>query len=57
MNSTNQTARNALVFIAQKAEYCRTNAEAIGSNVVEAWKIFYFFSGLNLQLLKLRLKL
>ena len=56
MNSTNQTARNALVFIAQKAEYCRTNAEAIGSNVVEAWKIFFFF-GLNLQLLKLRLKL
>ena len=35
-------------------EHCSANAEAMGSNPVEALK---FFSGLNLQLLKLRLQL
>ena len=35
-----------------QVEHCSANAEAMGSNPVEALK---FFSGLNLQLLKLRL--
>ena len=43
---------NIWVVIAQLVEYCSANAEAMGSNPVEAQK---FFSGLNLQLLKLRL--
>ena len=42
---------NIWVFIAQLVEHCSANAEAMGSNPVEAQK---FFSGLNLQLLKLR---
>ena len=45
-------APNIWVFIAQLVEHCSANAEAMGSNPVEAQKLF---SGLNLQLLKLRL--
>ena len=45
-------APNIWVFIAQLVEHCSANAEAMGSNPVEAQK---FFSSLNLQLLKLRL--
>ena len=52
MNSINWPAPNVWVFIAQLVEHCSANAEAMGSNPVEALK---FFSGLNLQLLKLRL--
>ena len=51
MNSINWPAPNIWVFIAQLIEHCSDNAEAMGSNPVEAHK---FFSGLNLQLLKLR---
>ena len=54
MNSINCHAPNIWVFIAQLVEHCSANAEAMGSNPVEALK---FFSGLNLQLLKLRLQL
>ena len=43
-----------MVFIAQLGEHCSANAEAMGSNPVKAQK---FYSGLNLQLLKLRSKL
>ena len=49
MNSINWPAPNIWVFIAQLVEYCSANAEAMGSNPVEALKIF--FSGLNSQLL------
>ena len=52
MNSINWPAPNIWVFIAQLVEHCSANAEAMGSNPVETPK---FFSGLNLQLLKLRL--
>ena len=52
MNSINWPAPNIWVFIAQLVEHCSANAEAMGSNPVKAQK---FFSGLNLQLLKLRL--
>ena len=52
INSINWPAPNIWVFIAQLVEHCSANAEAMGSNPVEAQK---FFSGLNLQLLKLRL--
>ena len=55
MNSINWPAPNIWVFIAQLVEHCSANAEAMGSNPVEALK--FFFSGLNLQLLKLRLQL
>ena len=55
MNSINWPAPNIWVFIAQLVEHCSANAEAMGSNPVEAQKFFFFFSGLNLQLLKLRL--
>ena len=51
MTSINWPAPNIWVFIAQLVEHCSANAEAMGSNPVEALK---FFSGLNLQLLKLR---
>ena len=54
MNSTNWPAPNIWVFIAQLVEHCSANAEAMGSNPVEALE---YFSGLNLQLLKLRLQL
>ena len=54
INSINWLAPNIWVFIAQLVEHCSANAETMGSNPVEALK---FFSGLNLQLLKLRLQL
>ena len=54
INSINWPAPNIWVFIAQLVEHCSANAEAMGSNPVEALQ---FFSGLNLQLLKLRLQL
>ena len=54
INSINWPAPNIWVFIAQLVEHCSANAETMGSNPVEAPK---FFSGLNLQLLKLRLQL
>ena len=52
MNSINWPAASAWVFIAQLGELCSANAEATGSNPVEAPKIF--FRGLFSQLLKLR---
>ena len=42
-------APNVWVFIAQLVEHCSANAEAMGSNPVEAPKTFF---GLNLRLLK-----
>ena len=48
MNSTNWSAPNVWVFIAQLAEYCSANAEAMGSNPVEAPKTFF---GLNCDFL------
>ena len=48
MNSINWPAPNMWVFIAQSVEHCSANAEAMGSNPVEALK---FFSGLNLHLI------
>ena len=54
MNSINWRAPNIWVFIAQLVEYCSANAEAMGSNPFEALN-FFFFSGLNSQLFKLRL--
>ena len=44
MNSTNWPAPNLRVFIAQLVEHCSANAEAMGSNPVEASKTFF---GLN----------
>ena len=38
MNSINWSATNIWVFIAQLIEYCSVNADAIGSNSVEALK-------------------
>ena len=40
MNSINWSAPNIWVFIAQLVEHCSANAEAMGSNPVEALKIF-----------------
>ena len=54
MNSTNWPVPNVLVFIAQLVEHCKANAEAMGSNPVEAPKTFL---GLTLRLLKLQLQL
>ena len=51
MNSVKWPAPNIWVFIAQLVEHCSANAEAMGSNSVEALK--FFFSGINLQLLKI----
>ena len=42
---------NIWVFIAQLVEHCSANAEAMGSNPVEAQKLFW--GQLNLQLLKI----
>ena len=42
MNSINWPAPNIWVFIAQLVEHCSANAEAMGSNPVEALKIFFF---------------
>ena len=49
MNSINWPAPNVWVFIAQLVEHHSANAEAMGSNPVEALKTFL---GLNLGLLK-----
>ena len=54
INSINWPAPNIWVFIAQLVGHCSANTEAMGSNPVEALK---YFSGLNLQLPKLRLRL
>ena len=43
MNSINWPAPNIWVFIAQLVEHCSANAEAMGSNPVEALKSFFFF--------------
>ena len=40
MNSINWPGSSVWVFIAQLGEYCSANAEATGSNPVEAPKIF-----------------
>ena len=52
MNSINWPASSVWVFIAQLGEHCSANAEATGSNPVEAPKVLFF--GLFSQLLKLR---
>ena len=49
MNCPNWPAPNVWVFIAQLVEHCSANAEAMGSNPVEAPKTFL---GLTLRLLK-----
>ena len=54
MNSINWSAFNIWVFIAQLVEHCSANTEGMASNPVE---VLNFSSGLNLQLLKLRLQL
>ena len=41
MNSINWPAPNIWVFIAQLVEHCSANAEAMGSNPVEAPKTFF----------------
>ena len=41
MNSINWSAPNIWVFIAQLVQHCSANAEAMGSNPVEALKIFF----------------
>ena len=40
INSKNWPAPNIWVFIAQLVEHCSANAEAMGSNPVEALKFF-----------------
>ena len=50
MNSINWPASSVWVFVAQLGEHCSANAEATGSNPVEAPKIFfsgYFRNCLN----------
>ena len=42
MNSINWPASSVWVFIAQLVEHCSANAEATGSNLVEAPKNFFF---------------
>ena len=42
MNSINWPAPNIWVFIAQLVEHCSANAEAMGSNPVEAQNFFFF---------------
>ena len=49
MNSIKWPASNVWVFIAQSVEHCSANAEAMGSDPVEAAKTFF---GLTLRLLK-----
>ena len=51
MNSINWQASSVWVFIAQLVEHCSANAEAMGSNPVEAPK--NFFQAIS-QLLKLQ---
>ena len=43
MNSINCPALHVWVFIAQLVEHCSANAEATGSNPVEALTTFFFF--------------
>ena len=43
MNSINWPACHVSVFISQLVEHCNANAEAMGSNPVEAPKTFFFF--------------
>ena len=55
MNSINWPASNVWVFIAQLGEHCSANAEATGSNPVEAPKSFfsgYFRNCLNCDSLR-----
>ena len=55
MNSINWPASSVWVFTSQLGEHCSTNAEATGSNPVEAPKIFflgYFCNCLNCDLLR-----
>ena len=55
MNSINWPASSVWVFIAQLGEHCSANAEATGSNPVEAPKIFfsgYFRNCLNCDYLR-----
>ena len=55
MNSINWPASSVWVFIAQLGEHCSANAEAAGSNPVEALKIFfsgYFRNCLNCDSLR-----
>ena len=55
MNSINWPASSVWVFIAQLGEHCSANAEATGSNPVEAPKIFfsgYFHNCLNCDSLR-----
>ena len=42
MNSVNWSAPNVWVFIAQLVEHCSANAEVMGSNPIEALKIFFY---------------
>ena len=46
MNSINWPVSRVWVFIAQLGEHCSANAEATGSNPVEAPKKFFHFFGL-----------
>ena len=41
MNLINWSTPNIWVFIAQLVEHCSANAEAMGSNLVEALKLFF----------------
>ena len=41
INLINWSAPNLWVFIAQLVEHCRANVEAMGSNPIEALKIFF----------------
>ena len=55
MNSINWPASSVWIFIAQLGEHCSANAEATGSNPVEAPKIFfsgYFRNCLNCDSLR-----
>ena len=55
MNSINWPASSVWVFMAQLGEHCSANAEATGSNPVEAPKIFfsgYFRNCLNCDSLR-----
>ena len=47
MNSINWPAPNIWVFIAQLVEHCSANAEAMGSNPVEAPNFFFGLVKMN----------
>ena len=40
MNTTNRPVSNVWVFVVQLVEHCSASAEAMGSNPVEALKVF-----------------